>query len=128
MKISLSVKLSKLQRSALQSSRGLVVVIPCKNVEEYLQCSDFALPGLFGIKVTIGLCHLGKELPLRKRTLMRRDTERHDKRLTGDIEGHFRDNYLLPAYPSLKKLRSKFSFQVSAILKVGDCLHRRADP
>ncbi|MFV0264558.1 MAG: hypothetical protein ACK5JN_19375 [Kluyvera sp.] len=63
-----------------------------------------------------------RALSRRTRALLRRDKERYVRSLAEDVEGHFNDNDLRPAYRALKKLRSKSPSRVSAIRTADGCL------
>ncbi|XP_069983755.1 uncharacterized protein [Penaeus vannamei] len=54
----------------------------------------------------------------RTRSLLRRDKEQFIRSLAEEVEGHFLVNDLRPAYQALRKLNSKPSSQVTAVLLV----------
>ena len=56
-----------------------------------------------------------RALPLRIRTLLKRDKERYVRGLAEDVECLLNANDLRPAYRALKKLCSKLISQMSAI-------------
>ena len=66
-------------------------------------------------------------LSRKTRTLLKRDKERYVRSLADNVEGHLNANDFRPAYRTLKKLRSKSTSRVSAILTADSCLALYAD-
>ena len=68
-----------------------------------------------------------RALSRRTRIFLRRNNDRYLSDVAEDIECHLNATDLRPAYRALKKLPSKFTFQVSAIRTEDGCLVSDAD-
>lgn len=105
------MKLSKLQRSALDSFPGLGVSLPRRETLEGIE-------GNCGAKLAWTWSDTGMSRKIK--TLLRRDKERYVRDLAKDVEGYLNRNDFRPAFRALKKLRSKSTSQTNTIRTTGD--------